>query len=189
MTFLRVKALIGWLTMAAMSTAPPVSAENAFQLGIDASPLIYVRDGRVHGCGVRLTGGEVFAARSFWFDVSVNLFRHGIGLVQAIAFEIRPSIDTPEGRPVIAPLESAWVQVSEAGARRGENVERQKSLIYTVLLDDVLATFEAVAEGRAVKLGIKRWNQTADIVYTAAPALSADSRDGIGRCLAALAGG
>ena len=64
----------------------PVFAQNA--LPIAAEPLVYRIDGAVQGCGVRLTGGRASATgRSTWFDVSFNVFRRGIALSQAIAYE------------------------------------------------------------------------------------------------------
>src|SRR5687768_8618807 len=58
---------------------------------MEAQPLTHVRDGRVQGCGLRLTGGEPGKQASSWFDVSFNLFRRGFGLAQSIAYEITRS--------------------------------------------------------------------------------------------------
>jgi hypothetical protein len=55
-------------------------------------------------------------------------------------------------------------------------------------MDDVLALFEAVANGDSVTLGIRRWDRRADAVYTGAPRISDDSRQAMSACLADLAG-
>ena len=86
-------------------------------------------------------------------------------------------------------MQSTWLRVSDGAARLGENRERRDTLIYTLLMDDVLTLFEAVANGEAVTVGIKRWGQRTDAVYTAAPLLTTDSRHRMSACLADLAVG
>jgi hypothetical protein len=123
---------------------------------------------------------------SSWFDVSFNLFRRGIAIAQSIAYEIRRSDLDGDSRPVTAPVESTWLRARDGPVRRGENLERKESLIYTILEDDALAVFEAVARGEIVTLGIKRWGEPADAVYSARAVLAGASRERIGTCLAAL---
>jgi len=155
-------------------------------LSMEALPLTHVREGTVQGCGMRLTGGEAKAPASSWFDVSVNVFRRGVGLAQSIAYEIRRSeADDGESRPARVPIQRTWVKAREGGTRLGENTERRDTLVYTLLVDDVLVLFEAVATGRPVTLGIQRWGQL-DAVYTATPALTDDSRNEMSACLAKL---
>jgi hypothetical protein len=77
--------------------------------------------------------------------------------------------------------------VDERSVRLGENTERRESLVYRLVIDDVLALFEAVARGRPVTLGIRQWGQRVDAVYTGTPILTADSRRQITACLAGLA--
>ena len=153
---------------------------------MEAHALTHVRDGKVQGCGLRLTGGEPGKQASAWFDVSFNVFRRGLGLAQSIAYEIRASQYDGESRPAKVPVQSTWLRVSDGGARLGENRERRDTLIYTLVMDDVLALFEAVANGDPVTLGIKRWDQRVDAVYTGAPHLSSDSRHRMSTCLADL---
>ena len=156
-------------------------------MSMEAQPLTHVRGGTVQGCGMRLTGGEAKTPASSWFDVSVNVFRQGVGLAQSIAYEIKRSeADDGESRPARVPVQSTWLKATEGRTRLGENTERRESLVYTLLVDDVLALFEAVATGRPVTLGIKRWGQLTDAVYTATPALTDDSRNEISACLAKL---
>ena len=150
---------------------------------IEAQPLTHTREGRVQGCGLRLTGGEPGTLASSWFDVSFNVFARGMGLAQSIAYELRRSEYEGDSRPATVPVRSTWVRTGEGSARRGESSERRDSLIYTLLVEDVLALFEAVAERRAVTLGVRRWDQPADSVYTGTPLLSDDSRTEVSACL------
>ena len=156
---------------------------------MEAQPLMHMRDGTVQGCGLRLTGGQPGKQASSWFDVSFNVFRRGLGLAQSIAYEIRRSDYEGDSRPARVPVQSTWLKVSEGSARLGENTERLDTLVYTLVMDDVLALFEAVANGEAVTLGIRRWDQRVDAVYTGAPFLSSDSRHQMSECLAGLASG
>lgn len=175
------------LVLFAFSLATAAYSQSTLPALIEAQPLHHVRDGRVEGCGVRLTGGEPDKAASSWFDVSFNIFRHGVGVAQAIAYEIRRSEFAGNSRPAIVPVRSTWLKAGEGSARLGESSERGESLVYQMAIDDVLVLFAALANGEPVSLGIKRWGQRVDAVYVGAPVLSSDSRHRIGRCLDNLA--
>jgi hypothetical protein len=166
------------------SAAP--AAEVPASLAIEALPLTHVRDGQVQGCGLRFTGGDARAPVSTWFDVSLNVFRRGIAIAQSIAYAIRRSEVEGDSRPTIAPVESTWVRAGERTARRGENMERKGALVYTLVSDDVVDVFEAVAKGEPVTLGMKRWGEPTDIVYTGRAVIDGESRHQIGACLTEL---
>jgi hypothetical protein len=182
-----MKALVVVMVFLAISAGSARAAEAPSPTSVEARPLTHVRGGAVHGCGIRLTLGQPDRPASAWFDVSFNVFRRGIALVQSIAYEIRRSEFDGESRPALVPVQSTWVAAAATNARVGENSERRDALVYRVLADDALALFEAVATGRHVTLGIKRWGERVDSVYTAAAFLEADARQKIGACLGALA--
>ena len=182
-----MKYAIVSLAAGAFLIASGVSAQSEPSGLMQAQPLLHVRNGQVQGCGLRLTGGEPGKQASSWFDVSFNLFRSGPGLAQSIAYEIKRSEYAGDSRPTQVPVQSTWLKVHDGAARLGENTERRDTLVYTLLMDDVLALFEAVANGDPVTLGIKRWGQRTDVVYTGAPLISSDSRDRMSTCLAGLA--
>jgi hypothetical protein len=182
-----MKLLIVVMLLCTMARGNAHAAEIARFTGIAALPITHLRDSTVHGCGVRLTGGQPGTPASSWFDVSFNVFRRGIGLVQSIAYEMRRSEYDGESRPSRVPVQSTWVTATTAGTRLGENTERRDALVYRLLVDDVLALFEAVATGRPVTIGIKRWGESADTVYTGTAALDVDSRQKISACLGAFA--
>ena len=154
---------------------------------LKVQPLTHERDGQVRGCGLRLTGGKAATPVSSWFDVSFNVFASGAGLAQATAYELRRSEYDGESRPVRVPVRSAWIKAAEGSTRRGENVERSETLVYTLLAEDVLKLFEAVAEGRTISIGIRRWGEPADAVHTGAPVLDETAREEVSACLARLA--
>ena len=155
-------------------------------LAIEALPLTHMQNGQVRGCGLRFTGGEARVPVSSWFDVSLNIFRRGIAIAQSIVYEIRRSEVEGDSRPTTAAVESTWVRAGERSARRGENVERKGSLVYALVSDDVVEVFEAVAKGEPVTLGIKRWGDPIDIVYTGPAVMGGESRQQVGACLAEL---
>jgi hypothetical protein len=146
-----------------------------------------MRDGRVQGCGVRLVGGEARAPVSSWFDVSVNVFGADTAIAQSIVYEMK--ISGPEGDsvPTIAPVETTWIHIGEATTRRGENAERKSSLVYTVSVEDAIALFETVARGDSVTLGIKRWGQAEEVLYTGIPFMVDETREHMSACLEAMA--
>jgi hypothetical protein len=183
--FETVRALV---TLIVLGAAGATFAQNAQVMPMEALALVHEREGEVQGCGVRLTGGEPKPTASAWFDVSFNVFRRGIGLAQSFVYEMKRSGYEGEGRPARMPVQSTWLKAAdEASARLGENIERRESLVYTLLMDDVLSLFEAVARGRPVTLGIRQWGHRIDAVYSGVPVLDEDARQKITACLAALA--
>ena len=178
-----------WSWIAALSclaAVPAAAAESGAPLALAAQPLTHVRDGQVQGCGLRLTGGVAGREASSWFDVSVSVFGAGGGLVQAVVYELRRSEYEGEARPERVPVRSAWVRAGEGATRRGENVERRDTLVYRLLAEDALALFEALAEGRSITVGIRRWGEREDSVYTGAPMLDESARAEVGACLGLL---
>ena len=175
------------LFLYAFTLACTAHAQPTASISVDAQPVLHLREGRVQGCGVRLTGGEAGKAASSWFDVSFNVFRRGVGIAQSIAYEIRRSEFEGDSHPSIVPVRSTWLKAAEGSARLGENTERRDTLIYTMVMDDVLVLFEALARGEPLTIGIKRWGQRVDAVYTGAPVLSIESRNRISTCLEDLA--
>lgn len=187
MSFHTLKAAALFLLAYCADTAGIVHAQDTPTVPIAAQPLVYMKDGAVQGCGLRLTGGEPSATgASSWFDVSFNVFRRDVALAQSIAYEIKHSEYEGDSRPARVAVQSTWLRAPVGGTRLGENTERRESLIFTLLMEDALSLFEAVATGQPVTLGIKRWGQRVDSVYTGTPAVSAESRGVIGNCLAAL---
>jgi hypothetical protein len=184
---MKAAVLVG-LACLSVAASPPLRAQSAPAIALAAQSLVHQRDGAVLGCGVRLTGGQASATgASTWFDVSFNVFRRGVALAQSTAYEIRKSGYAGDSRPARVPVQSTWLRASGANAKLGENIERRDTLVYTLVLDDALSLFEAVASGRAVSVGIKPFGQPADTVYTGAPELTTETRAQIGDCLARLA--
>ena len=164
--------------------ATPVSAGSApSALPVVAHPLVHARDGAIHGCGVRLTGGEPGGAASGWFDVSFNVFRRGVALAQSIAYEIRRSTFDGDARPARVPVQTTWLKASRSSARLGENAERRETLVYALAMDDAIALFEALASGETLTVGLKRWDQRSASVYAGAPELAAEDRRTLQSCL------
>lgn len=173
------------LVLALAAAAPGVA--HAGEMPMAAQPLVYSRDGEVHGCGVRLTGGEAArAGPSAWFDVSFNVFRSGVALAQSYAYELRGSESEGDARPARVPVQSAWLKASPGVARLGENTERREALMYPIVLDEALALFTALAAGDTITVGIKRWGQRTASVYAGAPALADEGRQTIADCLSRL---
>lgn len=178
-----------WIFVVALVSAlamPAAAADAASPMPLQVQPLTHTREGQVQGCGLRLTGGEAARPVSSWFDVSINVFSSGLALAQSIAYELRRSEYDGESRPARVPVRSTWVKARDGSPRRGENTERRDTLVYTLLAEDVLAVFEAVAEGRTVTVGIRRWGEPTDSIHTGAPGLGEAAREEVSACLAGL---
>lgn len=183
----RLSAHTARIALLLLALVPGVAlAQEA--LPMSAESLVHERAGALVGCGIRVTGGRAAQrAASSWFDVSVNVFRRGFAVAQAVAYEMPgPTLDG-EARPARVPIQSAWIAVGEASAKLGENVERQDSLIYTLALDDAISIFDAAARGLPLSLGLKRWGQRSESVHAGAATLTAESRERMAACVTRLA--
>lgn len=176
------KALAG-VVMCLMFMQCSAHAAEPPPTSLEAKPLTHVREGVVDGCGVRLTGGQPGTPASSWFDVSFNVFEHGLGIAQSIAYELARSEYDGEARPARVPVRSTWLQAAAGSPRRGENLERKDTLVYTLLPEDVLELFEAAAESRSITLGIRRWGEPEDAVYRARLDLDESARRELHACL------
>jgi hypothetical protein len=174
------------LIVTLLSGTCSAAAQLGKPLTIEARTLTHTRDGQVAGCGLRFTGGEARSPVSSWFDVSLNVFRRGIAIAQSIAYDIRRSELEGDTVPAIAPVESTWLRPGEGIARRGENSERTASLIYTLVPDDAVEVFEAVAKGEPVTVAIKRWTEPSETIYTGPASMDDQSRRDMSACLAEL---
>src|SRR5688572_21265738 len=83
--------------------------QHVVQAQIEGQPLVYVREGAVNGCGVRLFGGQAGTVGAVpYFDVSFNLWRNGAGIVKAMSYDLRVEELAAGKRPVGLPISSAW---------------------------------------------------------------------------------
>ena len=164
-------------------------AQNAAEVPLGTEALRYADGDAVQGCGIRLTGGEPRAkGSSSWFDVSFNVYRRGIVIVQAIGYEIPQAQYDTESRPERVAMQRAWLKAEAAGGitRIGENIAVRDSVIYTVTVDEAASLFAAVAKGQRLAVGIKRWGQAQETVYIGALSLDDSTRRQIRACLEAL---
>jgi hypothetical protein len=179
-------ASAGVLISLAHAAVPKATVSPPPPLMMQAEALVHERAGAVHGCGVRLTGGQPEPARSSaWLDLSINVYRSGVGLVQTIVYDVpRPQFDvrTP---PVRSALQSAWLRSEDmqGSTRRGENRERSDRLVYQVVIDELVPLFEAARTGQTIVFGVKSWNETTERVYSGKPRMSDESSYRLGLCL------
>lgn len=169
----------------AFACAPALAQES---LPLAAEALVHEREGAVIGCGIRVTGGKSEQRRaSSWFDVSVNVFRRGIALAQAVAYELPQSPGTGESRPARVPVQSASIGLDGGSAKLGENSERQDSLVYALAIDEAISLFEAAGRGSPLRVGVKRWSERTASVHVGPAPLDADARERMADCVARIA--
>ena len=169
----------------AFACAPALAQES---LPLAAEALVHEREGSVIGCGIRVTGGQSELRRaSLWFDVSVNIFRRGIAIAQAVAYELPQSPGTGESRPARVPVQSASIGINAGSAKLGESRERQDSLVYTLTIDEAISLFDAVGRGSPLRVGVKRWTERTASVHVGPAPLDTDARARIADCVARIA--
>ena len=158
-------------------------------LPLAAEALTHARGNAVQGCGMRLTAGETRRGTdSVWVDLSVNVYRRGIALVQAIAYEIAPPRYEETSRPQRLRVQRAWVKPESAAGttRLGENTEALETLVYGLTLDDAAALFAAVAAGDPIAVGVRAWGRPRETLIAGRVTLNDDTRARIADCLNAL---
>jgi hypothetical protein len=179
-----MNAMTASAALVMLSAAASALAQNPLPIAADA--IVHEREGSVVGCGVRLTGGQPSAREpSSWFDVSFNVFRRGIALAQAVAYEM-PRSAAGESRPSRVAVQSAWIAAGTASAKLGENVERRESLVYSLALEDAVSLFDAAAQGTPLRLGLKTWGQRTATIHEGVASLNRDARDRIADCVGRL---
>lgn len=183
----RWSVALGWL---ALTVSAPSLAQTPGALPLAGEALTHSRDGAVEGCGLRLTGGEATSGdNSLWVDLSVNVYRRGIALVQAIAYEIDvPRYEPKDTPPQRVPVQRAWVkpQAAERSTRLGENVDVRETLVYRITFEDATALFEAVASEQPVAVGVRPWGRPRETIVSGPVTLRGDTRARIADCLTAL---
>ena len=173
----------------ALFAAALAHGQTPVAVPIGTSALTHTRGGAIEGCGVRLTGGQAApSGASRWFDVSFNVFRRGIAIVQAIGYEMPAPPRNLDARPERVAVQRAWLkaEAAEGATRSGENVEARDSLVYAVTVDDAAALFGAVAERRRLLIGLRAWGRRSETVYVGDVELADEHRQSLATCLEAL---
>jgi hypothetical protein len=186
-----------WLTWSLLT-----SSQDVVETGLDGQALVYMKDGAIDGCGVRVLVVDVPAAYDqasliTAYDVSFNLKPSGLAVVQARSIDATLS-DYESGdrnrRRAIAP-EKFWFKAS--GARATAPIGRMNgrmlpgddrgSVVYLSDFDSVIALFAAHGARKPISMGVVRPGMRAERVFSGQINMSDSERKQVAACLDRLA--
>jgi hypothetical protein len=186
---MRMSCGSAWSLALLLSTA--AWGQNMVQAQIEGQPLVYVREGAVNGCGVRLFGGQAGTVGAVpYFDVSFNLWRNGAGMVKAISYDLRVEELAAGKRPVGLPISSAWIKTAGAAATqplKGVQAGEDKgSILYAASAESVILLFRGLSERSVFMVGVKRTGQASERIFSGRPQLADNDREQVRSCLQEL---
>jgi hypothetical protein len=185
-----------WLTWS--SFADPQDIVNT---GLDGQALVYVKDGAIDGCGVRVLVVDVPAGYSqasliTAYDVSFGLKPSGVAVVQARSTDATLS-DYESGdksrRKAVAP-DKFWLKAS--GARATAPIETMNggmlagsdrgAMMYVSDLESVTALFAANGARKPISIGVMRPGMRTERVFSGRINMSDSDRRQVASCLNGL---
>jgi hypothetical protein len=188
LTALRSRGIVFAVALLSTFRAYP---QNADETRIDGQPLIYVKDGHIHGCGVRFIGfqlGTDSIARSW--DISVNFYADGFAAVKGMSYELDARRLGTSDPPRVMPIQSAWVKAPNepapqplSGAHDGED---SGSKIYAVSFDAAVKVFLATIAQEEMMLGIRRKGENGERIAFGRVNLSEAERRQLDQCVREL---
>jgi hypothetical protein len=178
------------------------SSQNVVETGLDGQALVYMKDGAIDGCGVRVLVVDVPAAYDqasliTAYDVSFNLKPSGVAVVQARSTDATLS-DYESGdknrRKAVAP-DKFWLKAS--GARATAPVEKMNgkmlpgadrgTVVYVSDRDSVTALFAAHGARKPITMGVIRPGMRTERVFSGQINMSDSERKQVAACLDRLA--
>lgn len=171
-------------------------AFNAHAQPVDVSdmtgqPLMYMKDGVVHGCGLRIMGGTEKADGEFrMFDVSLSVYAAGVTILKAVSYDVTPA-EAKSNKPARrVNVVSAWVKAPNEPATKPIGAVRQSesevALLYTTQVDALVAVLKAQSQGAPMNVGIRRLGESAERIQSGPIALSSEERKQLSQCISEL---
>jgi hypothetical protein len=141
--------------------------QNADPVRIDGQPLIYLKEGMTHGCGIRFIGFRIVGngVANSW-DVSVNLYVDGPAMVKGMSYDFNVDQVGTGAKPRPVPIDNAWVKAPNeaapqplSGVHDGQDVG---SKIYAILPNSAARLITATLARETIMLGVQRKGDRSD---------------------------
>ena len=170
-------------------------AQNVIGAQIVGQPLVYMKAGKLDGCGIRLM--IVDTPPSFndkrpvpvW-DLSFNLYLPGNGAVKVGSYNVSPAelkSGKPSAKPIGVPTASGWLKAPNADATAplsqiGKS-EDPGFILYWTELDSVLALFKSYMSGEAILVGTRRTGAKSDRIFSGPIEMAESEKRQVDQCL------
>lgn len=170
------------------------SAQNLLEARIEGQPLIYLKDGNIEGCGVRLFAFQldpVGSAGTGW-DVSFNFWTNGLATAKGLAYDIDVRELKAGKKPKNARLERFWIKAPNVSATQPrENRifpgDDAGSIMYAIGLDTAIDLLKATFAKETLTVSIRRAGERTERLYFGIPSLSDAEREQLMNCVSEAA--
>jgi hypothetical protein len=177
--------------IALLSVLPSISsAQNLLEARIDGQPLIYLKEGNIQGCGVRLFSVQLDAVGSTGksWDVSFSYWTNGLAVAKGLAYDIDVRELKAGKKPRNARLEQFSIKAPNVSATRPRenrilSGEEAGSIMYVIDLGTALDLFKAIAAKETFTVSIRRPEERTDRLYFGIPALTDTEREQLMNCV------
>lgn len=181
-----------WVVFAAALAATSLSAfaQSMEEAQISAQPLVYMKQGKLEGCGIRFIG--VLLAPNLktgrGLDTSVNIWTTGMAAAKGLSYDIDVAALRAGGKTNRAPINSFWIKAPDSNATsplegRINDSDDAGGKIYLIAFDSALPIFRAVIEEKSLMFGVGRQNETGEKIYFGVAKLSKAELEQITQCL------
>lgn len=190
----RIAAAIAFVVVAVSAFAGMILPAR-----ISGQPLQYMKDGRIHGCGIRLVGivEPTDPSRIEGFDVSLNLYDSGIALIKGGGF-LTTAAGMTSGHKNLGGRKPDSLWLKAPGSKATEPISGEvlpaedplEAVMYgTSDFDAVRALWEAIMGATPLQVGIRFPQEPVDRIYQGVASLNntelAQIRDCFSELLAA----
>ncbi|MFO1311560.1 MAG: hypothetical protein U1F41_05775 [Burkholderiales bacterium] len=174
--------------------AVSVEAQNVIPTKMVGQPLMYMKEGEVEGCGMRIIGGRPTAKADEWewFDVSINVYSNGGGLVKIVSYDINaPKMQATGAKPKPLKVRSGWLKApGKSGTTpidgKSAVADDGVSLLYGTDLDRTMPMFQAYFQNETISVAVRRASQPTETVYSGVIEMDAAEDKQIRGCLSEL---
>ncbi len=166
-------ALAFCLTVGAVLPYPTL-AQNMLEAKVSGQPLIYMKDGTLRGCGLRIF--SVYVANDLStvaIDTSVNIYTNKMFAFKGEVSEFAAPKQGRMSTPRAIEIESVWIKPPQVDATRplaevmkGDN---NRSLLYLIPLDSALAVILSAAKGQSISMGFRKVGSSACLLWSPHP--------------------
>lgn len=169
-------------------------AQALEEASIEGQPLVYMKDGKADGCGIRLISirSDPAGNTGTAWDVSFNFWRSGLATVKGLSYNIDVRAVSAGKKPTNASLAQFWIKAPATIATRPlDNKfhpgEDPGSIIYAVPLDTAIDLFKATVDKQRLTVGIRRTGERGERLYFGEVALTKAEREQVLQCISDVA--
>jgi hypothetical protein len=171
-------------------------AQNVTSTQILGQPLVYMKAGKLDGCGIRLIIVDAPVKLQdnipipVW-DLSFNLYLPGRGAVKVGSYNVSAAemrLGKASAKSNNVPTAAGWLKAPNADPTAPlQQIGKSDDpgfILYWTELDSVLALFKSHMRGEPILVGTRRTGARNERVFSGTIEMSGDEKAQVGQCLA-----